>query len=238
MSKQNTLKVYRVLMEDGEFSKQNTEIMDAYCAEGVEAELREFGAELGFTLLETASMVYLIPHIDNTFLIEGLSDLRVSHVSEENRKKDRYLYFYIFMLIVSKFFSVTDVTNPVDFLLISDIIEDIDRVSKEFLSREAYTQSIEAPSGIDFASLAQFWTDKILRDDENQNTRGSKEYAVRAVAKFMQNKELIVLRNEETELRLTQRFIDIYAFYYSRQERVKAIHEIFDEMRGQQNADT
>ena len=45
------------------------------------------------------------------------------------------------------------------------------------------------------------------------------------------------LRNEDTELRPTQRFTDIYALYYSRQERVKLIHEILGEMREEKHAD-
>ena len=194
-------------------------------------ELDIWEEEMDFTLREIAGVVYLIPHPDNALLSISLRDIRESE-SRSDLVVDAFLQCYITMTILWMIYGGKN-NNPkrVMFLQIKDII---DTLNERFLTAGAAdamqtdAMQIEESLEINFTQIANLWNAMQTHDEQRRKTRRG---AVLKACGLLERQKLIYILDEKREIRPTKRLDDLMIGYYLHEERISAIHKLFNTIK-------
>ncbi|HBG55184.1 MAG TPA: hypothetical protein DDW99_02875 [Ruminococcaceae bacterium] len=185
-------------------------------------ELQELAEALSFTLVEVPHAVYLVPEVDNPFLSVSLGDLRKG-VGTSAHTVDAFLQCYIIMVILYCFFGGKNADpKRASFLQIKDVAAELDRHFAR--SAEQTAQPWQEKMMINFDQIAQVWNNLPLRET---NRGSSREETVRKACRFLEKQKLVVLLDEQNEIRTTRRLDDLMIHYYLNDERIAELHRLF-----------
>ena len=223
-----TARVLNKLLADGELNSADDALFAEYRTKEVKDELDIWGEELGFTLVELPGKVYLVPHADSELLSFSIRDIRESE-SRGDRMIDAFLQCYVTMTILWMLYGGKN-KNPkrVVFLQVKDVAAALDeRFSTAFASQAE--DVFESEYEINFRQIALFWNALTIEEPQRRKTRMG---AVLRACRLLERQKLILLLDEDREIRPTYRLDDLMIGYYLNMSRIKEIHELFDSLEG------
>ena len=231
-----TARILGKLLADGEMSISDTELITDFHKPEVRADLDVWGDELGFKLIEIAGRIYLVPNIDSDLLAVSIRDVRESE-SRNDRMIDAFLQCYIIMTVLWMFYGGKN-NNPkrTNFLQVNDIVATLDERFINALSVGA-TVELEVDFEINFQQIATHWNAMQVDDPDNPNRRKTKKAVILSACRFLEKEKLLLLLDENRDVRATSRLDDLMIGHYLDIRRIEEIHELFDMMEGLHDAE-
>ena len=220
---EKALKIYKKLLEKGQIT--DTEDKDLYY-DYKEIDTRNIlevlANELEFKLISAPHAVYLVPNIENNLMGFSLKDIRES-IKRDARQIDTFLECYVIMTILYMFYGGKN-KNPkqADFLQIKDIVKKLDETLSVTPKEEA--EKIDERYSINFTEMAEYWQAKALFEEIKLKTRTG---TVLAACRLLKNEKLIVITDDDTEIRATKKLDDLMEYYYLSEDRIYEINDIF-----------
>ena len=227
---EKALKILKKLLEKGQIS--DTEDKELYY-DFKETETRDsleiIAKELEFNLITAPHTVYLVPNIDNNLIGFSLKDIRES-IKRDARQIDTFLECYIIMTILYMFYGGKN-KNPkqADFLQVKDIVGKLDETLSNTPKEEQ--EQIDERYSINFTEMSEYWRAKALIEENKLKTRTG---TVLAACRFLKNEKLVVITDDDTEIRATKKLDDLMEYYYLSEDRIYEINDIFKV--GEENA--
>lgn len=221
------LKIYKRLLEKGQIT--DTEDKELYFElknEEVKANLEIIATQLNFKIISAPHAVYIIPSLDNNLLGFSMKDIRES-IKKDARLIDAFLECYIIMTIIYMFYGGKN-KNPkqTDFLQIKDIVNKLDETLANTTREEA--EKIEERYSINFIQMADYWNAKTLVEEGKLKTRTA---TVLTACKLLRDEKLLIITDDDTEIRATKKLDDLMIYYYLDQDRIYEINDIFDSVK-------
>ena len=144
-------------------------------------------------------------------------------ILEDDKLIDAFLEVYIIMLILYMFYGGKN-KNPkqADFLQVKDIVNKLDETLKATSEEEA--EKIEERYSINFIQVSNYWKAKALIEENKLKTRTG---TVLTACKLLKNEKLIIITDDDTEIRATKKLDDLMQYYYLSEDRIYEINDIF-----------
>ncbi len=222
---EEALKIYKILLEKGEISRQkDRELFQAY-TENTEIReiLEKFQMELDFKIVETPRTLYLVANIENKILSFSLREIRESIDSKANIR-ETFLLCYIIMFILYLFYGGKNADpKQVDFLQLKDIVRELD---ERFEKVEEDVQTLlEEDYSINFKNIADEWKAKLMTG----NGRDTRKYMVKKACNILEKEKLVFYPKGEgeEEIRPEEKLDNLMRYYYLLEDRIKEINQIF-----------
>lgn len=222
---EEALKIYKMLLEQGEISKQKDKELFAAYVENPEIKeiLEKFERELDFKIVETPRTIYLVANIENKILSFSLRELRES-IRSDAKLIETFLLCYIIMFILYLFYGGKNADpKQADFLQLKDIITALD---ERFEKADQDTKDLlQEDYSINFQNIADEWKSKVV-DGTGRNTR---KYMVKKACDILEKEKLVFYPNGERELEIRpeEKLDNLMRYYYLLEDRIKEINQIF-----------
>ena len=220
---ERALKIYQRLLEKGQIT--DTEDKELYF-EFKDPEVRNIldimEKELRFKIISAPHSIYFVPNLENNLLGFSVKDIRES-IKKDAKLIDAFLEVYIIMLILYMFYGGKN-KNPkqADFLQVKDIVNKLDETLKATSEEEA--EKIEERYSINFIQVSNYWKAKALIEENKLKTRTG---TVLTACKLLKNEKLIIITDDDTEIRATKKLDDLMQYYYLSEDRIYEINDIF-----------
>lgn len=220
---ERALKIYQRLLEKGQIT--DTEDKELYF-EFKDPEVRNIldimEKELNFKIISAPHSIYFVPNLENNLLGFSVKDIRES-IKKDAKLIDAFLEVYIIMLILYMFYGGKN-KNPkqADFLQVKDIVNKLDETLKATSEEEA--EKIEERYSINFIQVSNYWKAKALIEENKLKTRTG---TVLTACKLLKNEKLIIITDDDTEIRATKKLDDLMQYYYLSEDRIYEINDIF-----------
>lgn len=220
---ERALKIYQRLLEKGQIT--DTEDKELYF-EFKDPEVRNIldimEKELNFKIISAPHSIYFVPNLENNLLGFSVKDIRES-IKKDAKLIDAFLEVYIIMLILYMFYGGKN-KNPkqADFLQVKDIVNKLDETLKATSEEEA--EKIEERYSINFIQVSNYWKAKALIEENKLKTRTG---TVLTACKLLKNEKLIIITDDDTEIRATKKLDDVMEYYYLSEDRIYEINDIF-----------
>lgn len=226
MSDVNTaIRIFNILLEKGQLERElEGDLFLEYRDPEVRSILAEFEEEMEFRIVETPSIIYLVPDSGNSLLGFTTKDIRES-VASDARLVDAYLFCYISMCILYLFYGSRN-RNPkqLDSLGINKLIEELDSRFALALENSEQAAVLEERYAINFVRLAELWQSK--RGYE-EGARKTKSGTVLQVCRRLEREQLLRIADDDLEIRTTRKLDDLMLNYYLNDSRVQEINGLF-----------
>lgn len=222
---EEALKIYKMLLEQGEISKQKDKELFMTYVENPEIKeiLEKFERELDFKIVETPRTIYLVANIENKILSFSLRELRES-IRSDAKLIETFLLCYIIMFILYLFYGGKNADpKQADFLQLKDIIAALD---ERFEKADQDTKDLlQEDYSINFQNIADEWKSKVV-DGAGRNTR---KYMVKKACDILEKEKLVFYPNGERklEIRPEEKLDNLMRYYYLLEDRIKEINQIF-----------
>lgn len=220
---EKALKIYKKLLEKGQITDtEDKELYFDFKEPEVRNTLDIMARELNFQIIAAPHSIYLVPNVENNLLGFSVKDIRES-IKKDAKLIDAFLEIYIIMTILYMFYGGKN-KNPkqADFLQIKDIVNKLDETLKGTNQEEA--ERIEERYSINFIQIAEYWKAKALIEENKLKTRTG---TVLTACKLLKNEKLIIITDDDTEIRATKKLDDLMQYYYLSEERIYEINDIF-----------
>lgn len=220
---ERALKIYKAFLEKGQIT--DTEDKELYF-EFKDPEVRNIldimARELSFQIIAAPHSVYFVPNLENNLLGFSVKDIRES-IKKDAKLIDAFLEVYVIMTILYMFYGGKN-KNPkqADFLQIKDIVNKLDETLKATSEEEA--EKIEERYSINFIQVSNYWKAKALIEENKLKTRTG---TVLTACKLLRNEKLIIITDDDTEIRATKKLDDLMQYYYLSEDRIYEINDIF-----------
>ena len=114
--------------------------------------------------------------------------------------------------------------NPkqADFLQIKDIVSKLDETLKGMTEEEQ--EKIEERYSINFIQVSNYWKAKALIEENKLKTRTG---TVITACKLLRDEKLVIITDDDTEIRPTKKLDDLMQYYYLNEDRIYEINDIF-----------
>ena len=230
MNMEQALKIYKVLLEQGEISRQkDKELFQTYMENPeVKEILEKFERELDFKIVETPRIIYIVANIENKILSFSLRELRES--TKSANLIETFLICYIIMFILYLFYGGKNADpKQADFLQLKDIVAALD---ERFEKIDEDVQSLlEEDYSINFRNIADQWKSRLI-DGTGRNTR---KHIVRKACDVLEKQKLVFYPEGENkeEIRPEEKLDNLMRYHYLLEDRIKQINQIF--MIGDEN---
>lgn len=220
---EKALKIYKRLLEKGQITDtEDKELYFDFKEPEVRDVLEKMANELEFQIVVVPHSVYFVPNIENNLLGYSVKDIRES-IKKDARLIDAFLEIYIIMTILYMFYGGKN-KNPkqAEFLQIKDIVNKLDETLKETTEEEG--KKIEERYSINFIQVANFWKAKALKEENKLKTRTG---TVIKACNLLKSEKLIIITDDDTEIRTTKKLDDLMQYYYLSEDRIYEINDIF-----------
>lgn len=227
---ERALKIYKRLLEKGQITDiEDKELYFYYKDAEVKEILDLMASELNFRLISAPHVVYLVPNVDNNLLGYSVKDIRES-IKKDARLLEAFLEIYILMTILYMFYGGKN-KNPkqADFLIVNDIVNKVDETLGNTTEEEG--EKISERYSINFIQVSNLWKDKELIDESKTKTRTG---IVLNACRLLRDEKLIIITDDNTEIRATKKLDDLMEYYYLSEDRIYEINDIFK--MGEENA--
>ncbi|MCI8396898.1 MAG: hypothetical protein HFJ52_04435 [Clostridia bacterium] len=227
---EKALRIYKKLLEKGQITDiEEKELYFDFKEPEVREILDTMARELNFKIITAPHSVYFVPNIENNLLGFSLKDIRES-VKKDANIRDAFLQIYIIMTILYMFYGGKNKDpKQADFLQTKDIVNKLDETLKLTTDEEA--EKIEDRYSINFIQIANYWKAKTLIEDNKLKTRTG---TVLTACKLLKEEKLIVITDNDTEIRPTKKLDDLMQYHYLNEDRIYEINDIFKV--GEENA--
>ncbi|WP_058484990.1 DUF6063 family protein [Defluviitalea phaphyphila] len=217
------IRIYNKLIEKGEINiVDEPELFYDYSQEEVRQLLDIIEREANCNILKINNSIYLIPSLNNEFLGFKPSEIKNIFGGEANMI-DYYLYCYIIVCILYKFYSSKNKNaKVVDFVPVDSLKEFISNRLEEIASKED-KKKLEEEHSFNIIKVYYKW-DSLLDDHETRTK--TKKGVIKKIIGLLERQGLMYLDNEEN-IRTTKKLDDIMNFFYLDIERKEEIEKFF-----------
>jgi hypothetical protein len=221
----SAVKIFRVLLEQGEISKREQAFLySEYLETEVQEILPVFEEEFECRFLNFSDTVYLVPAMNSHMLGIQPGEFR-SYFGSNATNKDVYLSFYIMMYIFYEFYSGKNKDpKKTDFIQVSYLINRLDERFERLARMEAEElEKVEEEYGINLATCIDIWMNLLV---DHETKRKTKIRIIEGVVKILENHKLAYM--VENQIRTTKKLDILMRQYYLNADRVKMISEAFE----------
>ncbi|MFZ5969400.1 MAG: DUF6063 family protein [Bacillota bacterium] len=220
------LKLYKRLLEEGMIDLETDSIYAKdYYEEGVKDLVYDIAENMDTSLIEVSNKLYLVPHLGNTFLIysnqELLKDIVLGKYFDIPHL---YLAYYVAITIFCEFYSAENYfRHTKSFVLVGDIVKTITDRLKE-LNENEDIERIETEYQFNIKALYERWIKlDTYKEDKDDKKQKSQVRFITKVVEFFSKQDILELRENDTEVRPTERLHAIMKHYYAEPGREAAI---------------
>ena len=220
---EKALKIYKKFLEKGQITDtEDKELYFEFKDNEVRNILETMARELDFQIIAAPHSVYFVPNLDNNLLGFSVKDIR-ERIKKDAKLIDAFLEIYIIMTILYMFYGGKN-KNPkqADFLQIKDIVNKLDETLSNTSEEEG--EKIEERYSINFIQVSNYWKAKALIEENKLKTRTG---TVLTACKLLRNEKLIIITDDDTEIRATKKLDDLMQYYYLSEDRIYEINDIF-----------
>lgn len=228
----NAIAIYNELLQYGEINiVNNSELYTYYNDEDTYEILLKIAESSNVTIKKVDEIIYILPNIDNDLF--GFSDKEIrDKLYSGSSKVDLYLFQYIVLIILGKFYSSTgDSPKLLTSISINDLITYVSS-SLSILNSEETVEEIENTYEINIKALAIKWNGLLTQDDVSKTSLKTKRGILLRTIKFLEDEKLIKYYEDEDIIKTTRRCDDIMKSYFLNYERKEKIYEFFELKRG------
>lgn len=228
----NAVNLFNNLLQYGEINiNDNSELYNYYIDTETYEILIKIAETSNVTIKKVEETIYLLPNMDND--LYGFSDreIRDSLYSGTN-KVDLYLFQYIVLLILGKFYSSTgDTPKLLTDISINDLINYIS-TSLNVVNKYDDIDAIESTYKINIKSLFNKWDGLLMHDDIVKASLRTKRGVLLRTIKFLEQQKLITYHEPEDIIKTTKRCDDIMKSFFLNYDRKEKIYNFLELQRG------
>lgn len=228
----NAIAIYNKLLQYGEINiVNNSELYTYYNDEDTYEILLKITESSNVTIKKVDEIIYILPNIDNDLF--GFSDKEIrDKLYSGSSKVDLYLFQYIVLIILGKFYSSTgDSPKLLTSISINDLITYVSS-SLNVLNSDESVEEIENTYEINIKALAIKWNGLLTQDDISKTSLKTKRGILLRTIKFLEDEKLIKYYEDEDIIKTTRRSDDIMKSYFLNYERKEKIYEFLEFQRG------
>lgn len=227
--------ILKILMEDGKLTRAtHKDLFLTYISEvEIEEILNTMTEELDSEVLRVNNNLYLIPSQENELLGFRHKDAR-EWFGGGARQADAFLAYYISTVILHLFYGGKN-RDPKqrEFLSLVHVVEEIDRRVSDVLKNKERAAEVDKVYSTNFENCAQVWD--IKKGHEENSRLTTKMGFLLRVVRLLNHEELILISENEKEIRTTEKLDDLMLHYYLNEDRVREIERIFREVDNAEN---
>ncbi|MBP1917708.1 DUF6063 family protein [Youngiibacter multivorans] len=227
--------ILKILMEDGKLTRAaHKDLFLTYISEvEIEEILNTMTEELDAEVLRVNNNLYLVPSQENELLGFRHRDAR-EWFGGGARQADAFLAYYISAVILHLFYGGKN-RDPKqrEFLSLVHVVEEIDRRVSDVLNNKERAAEVDKEYSTNFENCAQVWD--IKKGHEENSRLTTKMGFLLRVMRLLNNEGLILISENEKEIRTTEKLDDLMLHYYLNEDRVQEIERIFREVDNAEN---
>lgn len=228
----NAINLFNKLLQHGQINiKDNTDLYNDY----VDTETYELLIKIAGTsnvfIKKVDEIIYLLPNIDNDLF--GFSDKEIKEgLYSGTNKSDLYLFQYIIIVILGKFYSSTG-DNPklLTHISINDLLNHITS-SLDVVNKDENIGEIENTYEINIKALSIKWDGLLIQDDVVKASLKTKRGILLRTIKFLENEKLVNYYENEDIIKTTRRCDDIMKSFFLTYDRKEKIYNFLELQRG------
>ena len=228
----SAINLFNKLLQHGQINiKDNADLYNDY----VDTETYELLIKIAGTsnvfIKKVDEIIYLLPNIDNDLF--GFSDKEIKDgLYSGTNKSDLYLFQYIIIVILGKFYSSTG-DNPklLTHISINDLLNHITS-SLDVVNKDENIGEIENTYEINIKALSIKWDGLLIQDDVVKASLKTKRGILLRTIKFLENEKLVNYYENEDIIKTTRRCDDIMKSFFLTYDRKEKIYNFLELQRG------
>ena len=228
----SAINLFNKLLQHGQINiKDNADLYNDY----VDTETYELLIKIAGTsnvfIKKVDEIIYLLPNIDNDLF--GFSDKEIKEgLYSGTNKSDLYLFQYIIIVILGKFYSSTG-DNPklLTHISINDLLNHITS-SLDVVNKDENIGEIENTYEINIKALSIKWDGLLIQDDVVKASLKTKRGILLRTIKFLENEKLVNYYENEDIIKTTRRCDDIMKSFFLTYDRKEKIYNFLELQRG------
>lgn len=227
----NAITIFNKLLQYGQIDINNSELYDWYVDTETYEILIKIAETSNVVIKKVDEMLYLLPNIDNDLF--GFSDKEIKEsLYSGTTKEDLYLFQYILILILGKFYSSTG-DNPklLTHISLNDLINHITSSLTAFIKDEN-VDDIENTYEINIKRLFNKWDGLLTQDDITRSSLKTKRGVLLRTIRFLESEKIINFYENEDIIKTTRRCDDIMKSFFLTYDRKEKIFEFLEFQRG------
>lgn len=227
----NAINLFNKLLQYGQIDTKNTELYNFYLDMDTYEILIKIAETSNVFIKKIDHTIYLLPNIDNDLF--GFSDKEIKEsLYSGTTKEDLYLFQYIVIIILGKFYSSTG-DNPklLTHISISDLINHITS-SLSIVNKEECVEDLETAYDINIKRLFTKWDGLLTQDDLTKASLKTKRGVLQRTIRFLENENLLNYYENEDIIKTTKRCDDIMRSFFLNYDRKEKIYEYLEFQRG------
>lgn len=227
----NAITIFNKLLQYGQIDINNSELYDCYVDTETYEILIKIAETSNVVIKKVDEILYLLPNIDNDLF--GFSDKEIKEsLYSGTTKEDLYLFQYILILILGKFYSSTG-DNPklLTHISINDLINHITSSLTAFIKDEN-VDDIENTYEINIKRLFNKWDGLLTQDDITRSSLKTKRGVLLRTIRFLESEKIINFYENEDIIKTTRRCDDIMKSFFLTYDRKEKIFDFLEFQRG------
>ena len=227
----NAITIFNKLLQYGQIDINNSELYDWYVDTETYEILIKIAETSNVVIKKVDEMLYLLPNIDNDLF--GFSDKEIKEsLYSGTTKEDLYLFQYILILILGKFYSSTG-DNPklLTHISLNDLINHITSSLTAFIKDEN-VDDIENTYEINIKKLFNKWDGLLTQDDITRSSLKTKRGVLLRTIRFLESEKIINFYENEDIIKTTRRCDDIMKSFFLTYDRKEKIFDFLEFQRG------
>lgn len=228
----NAITLFNELLKNGEVDiNTNSKLYNFYTDNETFDYLVTISRTSNVTVQQINGILYLLPDIDSDLYGYSDKDIR-SRLYSKNKPIDYYLFQYITLVILSKFYSSSgEEPKLLTHLSINDLINHItDSLSKTYELENV--DDIEIEYSLNITALYNKWIGLLATDDETDTNLKTRRGVLKRNIIFLSNQNIIEYHAAEDIIKTTKKCDDIMKSYFLNYERKEQIDLFFKMQKG------
>lgn len=227
----SAINLFNKLLQYGQIDTKDTELYNSYLDMETYEILIKIAETSNVIIKKIDQTIYLLPNIDNELF--GFSDKEIKeNLYSQTTKEDLYLFQYITIMILGKFYSSTG-DNPklLTHLSINDLINQVTS-ALSIVNKEENVDDLETAYDINIKKLFNKWDGLLTQEDFIRSSLRTKRGVLQRTIKFLESEKLINYYENEDIIKTTKRCDDIMRAFFLNYDRKEKIYEYLEYQRG------
>ena len=227
----NAINLFNKLLQHGQIDTKDTELYNSYLDIETYEILIKIAETSNVIIKKIDQTIYLLPNMDNELF--GFSDKEIKEsLYSGSTKEDLYLFQYIIIVILGKFYSSTG-DNPklLTHISINDLINHVTS-SLSIVNKEENVDDLETAYNINIKKLFTKWDGLLTIDDITRASLRTKRGILQRTIRFLESQNLVNYYENEDIIKTTKRCDDIMRSFFLNYDRKDKIYEYIELQRG------
>ncbi len=227
----NAINLFNKLLQYGQIDTKDTELYNSYLDIETYEILIRIAETSNVIIKKIDQTIYLLPNIDNE--LYGFSDKEIKeNLYSGTTKEDLYLFQYITIMILGKFYSSTG-DNPklLTHISVNDLINQVTS-SLSAVNTEENIDELENAYDINIKKLFTKWDGLLMQEDFTRSSLKTKRGVLQRAIRFLESENLVNYYENEDIIKTTKRCDDIMRSFFLNYDRKEKIYEYLEFQRG------